>query len=43
LEEETSIKPQDFFEAISLVGDNPLGRQQAWVFVRRYFDEIVYK
>jgi len=41
LAEETYIKPQDFFETISLTGDNPIGRNQAWVFVRRYFDEII--
>jgi hypothetical protein len=39
--EETFIKPQDFFDTISIVGDNTAGRHQAWLFVRRYFDRIV--
>ena len=36
-------KIEQFFELVSLVGENPAGRHEAWRFVRRYFDIIVGK
>lgn len=43
LVENSSIKPQDFFDVISYVGRNPTGRHIAWFFIRERWSDIVVR
>jgi hypothetical protein len=40
-EEISTFKEEQFFEILSLIGENPAGRHIAWRYVRRFFDRIV--
>lgn len=43
MKDNTSIRPQDFFDVVTYIGRNPSGRHIAWTFLRENWFEIIIK